>query len=219
MKLRRNLLKTSQLYLILDKPSLSSFSLEKISNLVSDSGIGLIQLRDKSSSKAGILKYALRLTRHLSLTKKLFIINDYADVALACGADGVHLGQDDLSVKRARKILGESKIIGLSCHSLSQALQAQQEGADYIGIGPIYTTATKPGCRSIGLEVLQELKNRIKIPYFAIGNIHRDNLKEVVAAGARRVAVCRAIFKASDAKQETKHIYKILKKYDTVGVR
>ena len=212
MKLRKHLLKKSRVYLILDRPGLSGFSLKKISSLVSGREIGLIQLRDKFSAQADRLKFAIKLAKHLASTKALLIINDYVDVAVACGADGVHLGQDDLSLKQARKVLGKDKIIGISCHNLAQALKAQKEGADYIGIGPIYATATKPEYRPIGLDILGKLKDKIKIPYFAIGDIHAGNLKEIIAAGARRVAVCRAILKAHNPKAAVRQLYKILNK-------
>jgi len=210
MKLKKSLLKKSRVYLILDRPAFNSFSLKKISNLVSSNEIGLIQLRDKFSAKADVLRFAIQLAKCLALTKTLFIINDDVDLAVACGADGVHLGQDDLSLKQARKILGKDKIIGLSCHSLAQALKAQKEGADYIGIGPLYATPTKPGCAGIGLKVAAELKAKIKIPYFAIGNINEGNLKEITTIGIRRIAVCRAILKAANSKQAAKRLYKKL---------
>ena len=154
---------------------------------------------------------AIKLARFLSKTKILFIVNDYIDVALICGADGVHLGQDDIPLKEARKLLGRDKIIGISCHNLSQALKAQKEGADYIGIGPIYPSATKPEYRAIGLRVLQQLKDKIKIPYFAIGNIHEGNIKEITASGARRIAVCRAILKADDPNHAASQLLKKIK--------
>jgi thiamine-phosphate pyrophosphorylase len=207
MKLRKNLLKKSRVYLILDRPRFSQFSLKKISSLVSSNQVGLIQLRDKVSTKADVLKFAAKLAKYLVPTKTLFIVNDYVDVAALSLADGVHLGQGDLSLQQARKILGKDKLIGISCHNLAQALQAQKEGADYIGIGPIYATATKPGFRGIGLAVAAELKSKIKIPYFAIGNINESNLKETVAAGISRIAVCRVILEADDPKCAVKRIY------------
>ena len=212
MKLRKSLLKKSQIYLILDRPRFNRFSLSRISSLSSGKEIGLIQLRDKSSAKADVLKFAIGLAKHLVLTKTLFIINDYVDLAAASGADGVHLGQDDLSLKEARKILGPDKIIGVSCHNLAQALKAQKEGADYIGIGPLYATATKPGDPGIGLKVAAGLKVKIKIPYFAIGNIGEGNLKEIIAVGIRRIAVCRSILEAFDPEQVVKRLYNKLRK-------
>jgi thiamine-phosphate pyrophosphorylase len=212
MKSRKSLLKKSLLYLILDKPGINRISLKKISNLVLGGNIGLIQLRDKTSAKADVLKFAIKLSRQLVLTKTLFIVNDYIDVAIKACADGVHLGQDDLSLKEARKILGKDKIVGISCHNLRQALKAQKDGADYIGIGPIYATATKPGFRGIGLRPAAELSTKIKIPYFVIGNIGEGNLKEVKAAGIRRIAVCRAILAAKDSNHAAKRLYQQLEK-------
>ncbi|HNW39690.1 MAG TPA: thiamine phosphate synthase [Candidatus Omnitrophota bacterium] len=174
--------------------------------------IGLIQLRDKFSSKAQVLKFALKLAKLLNSTKTLFIVNDYPEIAAAAQADGVHLGQDDLSLKQAREILGKDKIIGISCHNLVQAQKAQRDGADYIGIGPVYSTATKPGCRPIGLKTIKELKGKIKIPYFAIGNINESNLAQVRSTGVSRLAVCRAILEAQDPRQVAKQLYRKLKK-------
>ena len=211
MKSRKHLLKKSQLYLILDKPTLGSRSLEKIYSAASQGKIGLIQLRDKQSAKSDVLVLAIKLSKRLSLSKTLFIVNDYIDVAIASGADGLHLGQDDLSVNAARQILGNDRIIGVSCHNLAQALKAQKEGADYIGIGPIYATATKPEYKPIGLKILRQLKDKIRIPYFAIGDIHLGNVSEVADSGARRIAVCRAILKATDPKATVKQLYEILK--------
>jgi thiamine-phosphate pyrophosphorylase len=173
--------------------------------------VDLIQLRDKVSAKSDILDFSLRLSKYFRQTKTLFIINDYVDIALSSKADGVHLGQTDVSIKEARNILGRDKIIGVSCHCLSQALKAQNEGADYIGIGPIYATATKPEYRPIGLKALRSLKDKMRIPYFAIGDIHQGNIRDVVSAGARRIAICRAILEAADPKAQAKNLCRLLK--------
>ena len=222
MKSRKNLLKRSQLYpvrsgaprrgtsngvyLILDRQIFGRRSLKKIYSAVSDGKIGLIQLRDKKSSKSDVLDFAIKLSKHLARSKALFIVNDYVDVALASKADGVHLGQEDLPISEARKILGKDKLIGISCHNLRQALEAQKNGADYIGIGPVYATATKPEYQPIGLKVLRQLKNKIKIPYFAIGDIREANIKNIVSAGATRVAVCRAILKSKNIQQTAREL-------------
>lgn len=210
--MRKSLLKKSLLYLILDRPRFSRFSFKKIKSLVSGNEIGLIQLRDKFSAKTEVLKFASKLAKYLALTKTLLIINDYLDVAAGTLADGVHLGQQDSSLKQARKILGKDKLIGISCHNFAQALQAQKEGADYIGIGPIFETATKPGYPGIGLKAAAKLKAKIKIPCFAIGNISQGNLEQVMDAGIKRIAVCRAILGNNDPKCAAKRLYQKLKK-------
>jgi len=211
MKSRKRLLRKSQLYLILDKQTFGKRSLKNIYAAVSNGKIDLIQLRDKQSAKAAVLNLAIKLSQQLSRTKTLFIINDYVDLVVASGADGLHLGQDDLPINEARKILGKDYIIGISCHSLAQALKAQAEGADYIGIGPVYRTATKPDYKPIGLKILRQLKGKIKIPYFAIGDIGLKNVQEIIAAGAKRIAVCREILKADNQEEAAKQLSKILK--------
>ena len=118
----------------------------------------------------------------------------------------MHFGQGDLSLKLARQFLGPNKIIGISCHSLKQAIDAQNCGADYIGIGPIFPTSTKPGMKSVGLGLIKAVSKKIKIPFFAIGGIKRNNLDSVLSAGAKRVAICSAICKAKNINRELKRI-------------
>ena len=127
-------------------------------------------------------------------------MNDHPDVALFAKADGLHLGQADMPLDKARLMLGGDKIIGVSCHNLRQALKAQKEGADYIAIGPLYNTATKPEYKPVGLKVLKRLKGRIKIPCFAIGNVNRENIGKIVSLGIKRVAVCRGILNSGNIK-------------------
>ncbi|MEI6831517.1 MAG: thiamine phosphate synthase [Candidatus Omnitrophota bacterium] len=206
MKLRRDLLKKSQLYLILDKPTVAKRSLDNLVSKILKSGIRIIQLRDKQSAKLDLLNLAIKLSRRLKRSKTLFIINDHLDVAKIVKADGLHLGQMDLPLKAARKILGKDKIIGISCHNLRQALKAQKDGADYIGIGPVYKTSTKPGSDAIGIKVLEQLKGRINIPYFAIGNIRKSNINKIVSAGATRVAVCREILNSKNIKHSAREL-------------
>ena len=210
MKLRKSLLRKSRLYLILNRQDKSRRSLENICSDLSCGGIDLIQLRDKVNTKSDVLDFSIKLSKYLSTSKTLFIINDYVDVALSSKADGVHLGQADTSIIKARKILGKDKIIGISCHSLRQALKAQREGADYVGIGPVYVTPTKPEYKAIGLKTLRRLKDKIKIPYFAIGDIHQGNIKNIIDCGASRIAVARAILKAKDPKEAARQLNKLL---------
>jgi len=199
MKSRKTLLRKSRLYLILDGQALNKRFFKKIYPALSDGKINIVQLRDKESTKEQVLEFALNALKYLK-ADTLFIINDYIDLALADFFDGVHLGQEDMPLKQAREILGKNKIIGISCHSLAQALKAQRAGADYIGIGPVFATATKPDYKPIGLKTLRSLAGKIKIPYFAIGDIQKGNLKDISACGAKRIAVCRAILRSSDPK-------------------
>lgn len=192
-KLKKRLLRNSRLYAVIDKKVCGRSPVSNTAKTLRDAGVGIVQFRDKYSHKEDILKDAYSISRVLSNSKTLFIINDYLDVAKLLNCDGVHLGQSDSSIEIARKIVGKDKIIGVSCHNPRQAVTAQNKGADYIGIGPIFATSTKPNTKPIGLDLIKILNKKIRIPYFAIGGIDQDNLKAVLSSGAKRVAVCKAV--------------------------
>jgi len=167
----------------------------------------LIQLRDKEASDELLTIRACALAKTLKNTKTLFIVNNNVRVAKLSGADGVHLGQTDASIKEARRILGKNKIIGKSCGSLSQAITAQAQGADYLGIGPVFQSPLKPGIKALGLNRIKRLKGKIRIPYYAIGGIDLSSLEKVLKAGARGVALCRAVLKARNVKKAVKSFH------------
>ena len=156
-----------------------------------DNGVKIIQLRDKVNDKETITNIAKQLREITKEKGVVLIINDHLDIAKEVDADGVHLGQDDDSIEEAREILN-NKIIGISCHSLEQAIKAEKDGADYIGIGPIFKTQTKD-YQEIGSDTITKVKNSIKIPYIAIGGIDKHNIDEVLSAGASRVAIISAL--------------------------
>ncbi len=212
MRPKKDSLKKYRLYLIVDKKaSLPKRDIPAIVAGVKGLKMGIIQLRDKRSTKESIIRDAFIIRKALSGTKTLFIVNDYLDVAKITDSDGVHLGQEDLSPGIARKILGHEKIIGISCHNLRQALKAQKEGADYIGFGPIFPTSTKPGIKkTLGPKAMKSLKGKIRIPCFAIGGINRSNINEAVSNGAEKIAICSAILKAKDMPSEIKYFTDIL---------
>ena len=182
-------------------------------------GADILQLRAKAASDEQILKIGQAIKDVARKNKVPFVLNDRADLAQDIDADGVHLGQEDLStgidppnsfkggvlsVKEARRILGNNKIIGLSTHNLEQAVEAEGQGADYIGLGPIFATATKPNAAPLSPEIIAKVKDKIKIPFVAIGGINLDNLEQVLAQGAQRVAVCSAIITAKGILSTTK---------------
>lgn len=211
MKAKKKLLKSSRLYVILDRKISGHRDISHTVARIKDSGADIIQLRDKESKKESIVRDAFLLRKLLSNSRALFIVNDYLDVAKIVGSDGLHLGQDDASLKTARKILGPDKIIGVSCHNLNQAIKAQEDGADYIGIGPIFPTSTKnPSTKPIGLDLIGELKGRLTIPFFAIGGINEDNINKVLSAGAKKVAMCSAILQAKNTSLKTRYFSHIL---------
>ncbi|RKY31881.1 MAG: thiamine phosphate synthase [Candidatus Omnitrophota bacterium] len=197
MRSKKAWLKKSLVYAVIDKEILKKKkkTLAAAAKRIKSQGIKLVQLRDKKSKKANVLIEACMLSKILK-GSSLFIINDFLDVASICGADGIHLGQDDTSVSLARKIIGKEKIIGVSCHSLKQALKAQSQGADYIGVGPIFKTPLKAKGKPVGLRLLEKIVKKIKIPVFAIGGINRNNAWQIYAVGAKRIAVCRALLEA-----------------------
>ncbi len=177
-------------------------------------GADIVQLRSKMLPDAVLCRIGLRIRRIADRYRKLFFLNDRADLALAVGADGVHVGQDDLPPQAVRKIAGKREIfVGLSTHSLSQALQGAREEVDYIGVGPIFETPTKPGYKPVGLGLIREVKRRVKIPFVCIGGIDQENVEEVLQAGARRVAVVRAVFGAQDVYQATKNLREGIENY------
>jgi thiamine-phosphate pyrophosphorylase len=152
------------------------------------SGVRWIQYREKEKPKREIYSEALSLRERTRKAGACLIINDYADIALAVDADGVHLGQDDLPLAQARKIMGD-RIIGISTHSLREAMEAAAAGADYVGFGPIYATATKDAGSPQGTGPLREVKEKVSVPVIAIGGITVENLEAVLDTGCDGVAV------------------------------
>ena len=163
-------------------------------------GADLIQLREKDIPDAMHLALAAEIRDLTDETGKLFIVNDRPDIAALVGADGVHLGQHDLPVSEARKLLRPGALIGKSTHSLAEALAAATEGADYIGVGPIYETNTKDAGPLQGPELLKEVLAEVSIPVVAIGGITADNVGELVAVGCKCVSVCAAICNAPNPR-------------------
>jgi thiamine-phosphate pyrophosphorylase len=174
-------------------------------------GIDVLQLRAKGRSKPEIADLALAM---LSITKPAgvpLIVNDHPDLLRDVAADGCHVGQEDFGVAEARDLAGRPCIVGKSTHSLEQAASAQREGADYIGFGPLFPTATKPSAVAVGLEQLAVLHQAINLPVFCIGGVKLENLREVVRAGARRVCMVSDLVCASDVQAHTAAVLVLLK--------
>ncbi len=173
-------------------------------------GVDIIQLRSKALSDSALFEWGKKIRTLTNRMKKLFIVNDRIDLALALDADGVHLGQDDLPIEAARRVLRKNQLIGRSTHNLKQAVEAERQGADYIGFGPIFGTPTKPAYPPIGLSQIDQVMKRVRIPVVCIGGIDRSNLAQVVRSGARRVAVVRAIFASQDPYQSAAELKRFL---------
>ena len=161
-------------------------------------GADLFQLRDKDASDAELVAAAKTAREKCRAAGALFLINDRPDLAVACDADGVHVGQDDTPVGRAREIVGDDAIVGLSTHSMKQAQAGCRSGADYIAVGPVHATPTKEGRPAIGVEPIKYAAAHVSVPWFAIGGIDTKTVGDVVRAGARRIVVVRALTDADD---------------------
>lgn len=200
----------SRLYLIADGGIVKR---KRLLNLVEEAisaGIRFIQYREKFSSKREIFEYARALR---NLTKKrgaTFVINDYLDIAMAVDADGLHIGLGDLPLKITRRILGSSKIIGVSAHNIKEAKDAEEGGADYIGVGPVFETKTKLIESPAGAKIIKEIRKEVGIPIFAIGGINHSNIDMVLKAGADGAAVSSAIMKARDIKESVNELLGVI---------
>lgn len=174
-------------------------------------GVTAVQLRAKGLGTRAFLELAVRMTAALDGRSVPLIINDRVDIALACGADGVHLGQDDMPADTARKLLGPSKIIGISVNTLKEAGVAERLGADYLGLNPIYETTTKDtGLPAVGPAGIRRIRRSVGIPIVAIGGINAGNAAGVIEAGAAGIAVVSAILGAPDARKAAAELKKVL---------
>ncbi len=194
------------LYAIIDSQALSGRSHLEVADQLIRGGAKVIQLRDKLRSKDELLPIAQQLRNLCSERAVLFIMNDYLDLALAAGADGLHLGQKDLPIKVARKLLPIDIILGCSVTTVDQAIAAESDGADYIAVGSIFPTSSKERAKVVGLERLRQIKQAVGLPLIAIGGITEDNVAEVLAAGADSVAVISAILQAEDIEEAARQI-------------
>ena len=187
------------MYLILDPAAAAGRPLEGIAGQALLQGIRTFQLRVKTLETGVFYELASTLAPVIHAAGGLFIVNDRCDVALAVGADGVHLGQEDLPVAEARALLGPGMLIGISTHNLVQALEAEALGADYLGFGPIFPSPTKRHPEPVvGIERLREVRARVRLPIVGIGGINAANIRMVADAGSDAPAVLSAVLAAPD---------------------
>ncbi len=199
------------LYLVTDRGISRERTTIQIVEAALRGGVTCVQLREKTCSTREFITQALSIKDHLKRYNVPLIINDRVDIALAVNADGVHLGQSDMPIEKAKAILKDSMIIGISAESLKNAVQAEKDGADYIGVGSIYATSTKTDTASpLGLEGLREIRRSVKIPLVCIGGLNRENAGEVINNGADGVAVVSAIVAAHDPEKAAGELKKII---------
>lgn len=198
------------LYLVTDRELLGERDLEESIELAIQGGVTLVQLREKSVSTLKFLQLAIRVKEITSRYHIPLIINDRLDIALAVDADGLHVGQDDLPMLKARELF-PNKIIGVSASTLAEALLAQQQGADYLGVGAVFSTTTKTDAPEVSLEQLELIKKSVTIPVVAIGGINRTNLQQVRATGIDGVSVVSAILAQENILKAAKQLQEIIK--------
>jgi thiamine-phosphate pyrophosphorylase len=199
------MLESAQLYGILDLGYIAPADLLLVTEKMLEGGVDVLQLRAKGCSEAEVETWGHEIAGLSESAGVPLLINDHAQLVPSIGAQGVHVGQDDFSVEDARWRAGRSlagevpgPLVGKSTHSLEQALEAERVGADYIGFGPLFSTPTKPGRPAIGLDQIRAVHSQVRIPIFCIGGIKRENLQQVLEAGARRVVIVSGILQARD---------------------
>ncbi|MFH0867890.1 MAG: thiamine phosphate synthase [Candidatus Woesearchaeota archaeon] len=198
-----------KLYVITESSISKGRSNEEIVKEAIAGGAEIIQLREKRWGKDQVKEEAVKLLKICRENNVLFIVNDYVDIALEIGADGVHLGQSDISIAEAREFCGNELIIGLSTHSVEQAIDADQEDVDYITIGPIFKTRVKD--YEVGVEIIKPVLDNIQKPLIAIGGINKENIDEVLEQGVSSIAVISAVVSADNVKEAARELVKKIK--------
>lgn len=215
---REKVFKDFRLYAVSDlKPGFSRKDFLRKVEAAYDGGADIVQLRGHGVSDDVLLEVGLKIRAIAEKRKRLFFVNDRLDLALAVGAHGLHVGQNDLPVREIRSILkrsGQKLFLGKSTHDLKQALLASREDLDYIGVGPVFSTPTKPNYKAVGLNLVRQAARKIKCPFVAIGGINLDNLDEVLNAGAHRIAAVRAIFEVRDSKAAARRFTERIRNYE-----
>lgn len=191
------------LYAVTDRTWLNGKTLSSQVEEAIIGGATFIQLREKNLNYSDFLNEAIEIRKICNKYKIPFVIDDNVEIALKSGADGVHLGQNDMSIKQARNILGKNKIIGATARTVEQALKAQQEGADYIGSGAVFATSTKSDTVPLSYENLCRICSSVDIPVVAIGGINAENAKNLSGSGISGIAVVSGIFKSDDVRKST----------------
>lgn len=195
------------LYLCTDRSLMRTATIEEMVESAIRGGVTIVQLREKDCSSREFLDTAVRVKKITDRYHIPLIINDRVDIAMAVDAAGVHLGQSDLPVTIARQLLGEEKIIGVSAAKPEEALQAEEEGADYLGIGAMFVTTTKQNTRPVTMETLLEIRSKVALPIVAIGGIGRDNLERFKNTGINGLAVVSAIVAQDNVEMAARELY------------
>ena len=200
------------LYAVTDRAWVGTKSLYEQVKEALENGVTCVQLREKELNESDFLKEAKQISTLCKEYKVPFIVNDNVNIAIACKADGIHIGQEDMELTNVRKLVGEDMIIGVSAHTVEEAIKVQEGGADYIGIGAVFATSTKTDVDVLSFETLRSICEAVDIPTVAIGGIKKDNICKLKGSGIDGVAVVSAIFAAKDIATATKELLLEVKK-------
>lgn len=199
--------KSMLLYAITDSKWIGKQTLYEQVELAIKGGVTCVQLREKHLDKEHFLKEAISIRELCKRHNILFIINDNVDIAIECGADGVHVGQNDMNALEVRERIGKNMILGVSAHNVAEAIQAEKNGADYLGVGAVFSTSTKSDASVLSHETLKQICNTVSIPVVAIGGINKKNIHMLSGSGIDGIAVISAIFSSNDIENEAKQLH------------
>lgn len=199
------------LYLVTERSLLCGIELEAAVEKAILGGTTLVQLREKNLSTKEFYDIAVNIKKVTDKYKVPLIINDRLDIALAVDAAGIHVGQSDMPCDIARKLVGENKIVGVSAHSVEEALKAQKDGADYLGVGAVFPTGTKKDAEDVSIETLKEIVKKVHIPVVAIGGVNQNNVDELVDTGINGIAVISAILGKRDIGKAAEDLKRAVK--------
>lgn len=198
--------KTMLLYAVTDRAWVGEQTLCQQVESALKGGVTCVQLREKELGEADFLAEAIEMKKLCKKYGAVFIVNDNLEVAIKSNADGIHVGQQDMNAKDVRRLIGDDKILGVSVHTIDQALTAEKTGADYLGVGSVFTTTTKPDATVVSYETLALICKAVSVPVVAIGGINKDNILRLSGSGVDGVAVVSAIFSARDIEKECREL-------------
>lgn len=199
------------LYLVTDRSWLNGESLESVVEAAIEGGVNVVQLREKNASRENFVKTAKSIGTITKNYRVPLIINDSIEVAIAAGADGVHLGISDTDVFTARRLVGNDFIIGASARTVETAIAAERGGADYLGVGAVFGTSTKADAKTINVDIFKSIVNAVRIPVIAIGGVNAENINQLKNSGAGGIAVVSAILAENNKKEAAATLAKLIK--------
>lgn len=217
MKFEKDVRSQLLMYAITDRHWLNGRSLRDDVALALEGGATMLQLREKKLAKDEFLKEAVTIKRLCREFRVPFIINDDVDIAVECDADGVHVGQSDMEAGEVRRLIGEDRILGVSAQTVEQAKRAEENGADYLGVGAVFPTGTKSDADDVSLKTLTEICKAVSIPVVAIGGITVENTPELEGTGIAGISVVSAVFGAEDIRRATRELVRVARKTVMAG--